>query len=122
MASSNPEAIGSGGHNITDTAVGDCELGAGTDRNLTNPQLGPVANNGGRSPTLLPLTGSPAIDTGDPLSCPEDDQRGFPRPRDGDGNGSSICDVGAVELPEPGFAAGLFAGCALLAWLSRRRG
>jgi CSLREA domain-containing protein len=119
--SSNSEAIGSGGHNITDTAVGDCELDDATDRNLTNAQLGPVAFNGGRSPTLLPLPGSPAIDTGDPLSCPEVDQRGFPRPRDGDGNGSSICDVGAVELPEPGFAAGLFAGCALLAGLSRRR-
>jgi hypothetical protein len=49
------------------------------------------------------------------------DQRGFPRPMDGDGNLTVVCDVGAIELPEPEFVAGLFAGCALLAGFSRRR-
>jgi CSLREA domain-containing protein len=118
--SSNPLAIGSGGHNISDTAVTDCELDDASDRNSIAAGLGPLTANGGLVRSHLPLAGSAAIDTGDPLSCPGIDQRGFTRPLDGDGNASVICDVGAVEVPEPGFVAGLFAGCALLAGLSRR--
>jgi hypothetical protein len=119
--SSNSLAIGSGGHNISDTGVGDCELGNATDRNSTNPGLAVLAANGGLARSHLPLAGSAAIDTGDPLACPSIDQRGFPRPVNGDGNPSVVCDVGAIELPEPQFAASLLAGCALLAGLSRRR-
>jgi CSLREA domain-containing protein len=118
--SSNSEAIFSGGYNITDTAVGDCELNDATDRNLTNAQLDEIMFVGGLALGHPPLPGSPAIDTGDPVACREGDQRNAPRPVDGDGNGSAICDVGAIEIPEPGFLAGLFAGCALLAGLSRR--
>lgn len=51
----------------------------------------------------FPLPGSPAIDLG---VCNDlagnvlfDDQCGNPRPTDGDGNGSALCDVGAVEAP-----------------------
>ena len=119
--SSNQLAIASAGHNLTDTAVGDCELDDATDTTSTNPQLGALANNGGTMRTHLPLAGSPAIDLGDSTSCPVSDQRGVGRPQDGDTNGSFICDIGAVEIPEPGFLAGLAAGCALLAGLSRRR-
>ena len=120
--SSNMLGIGTAGHNLTDTASTDCDLTSGTDTVSTNPLLGALANNGGATQTHLPQTGSPAIDHGDPLSCPPADQRGSPRPRDGDNNGSSICDIGAVEIPEPGFLLGLGAGCAMLALLSRRRG
>jgi drug/metabolite transporter (DMT)-like permease len=43
------------------------------------------------------------------------DQRGTPRPRDGDANGSALCDVGAVEVPEPALEAMLVAGALALA-------
>jgi hypothetical protein len=119
--SSNMLGIGSAGHNLTDTASTDCDLTGATDTVSTNPLLGALANNGGATQTHLPLTGSPAIDHGDPLACPPADQRPSPRPRDGDNNGSSICDIGAVEIPEPGFLVGLGAGCVMLAALSRRR-
>jgi CSLREA domain-containing protein len=119
--SSNSLGIWSGGHNISDTAVSDCELDDPTDRNSISAGLGALAANGGLARSHLPLAGSPAVDTGDPLACPAVDQRGFPRPFDGDGDLTVVCDVGAVELPEPQLVAGLFAGCALLAGLSRRR-
>ena len=43
------------------------------------------------------LPGSPAIDAaiGD---CPDHDQRGAPRPQDGNDDGVAICDLGAFEL------------------------
>ncbi len=43
------------------------------------------------------LAGSPAIDAaiGD---CPDHDQRGAPRPQDGNDDGVAVCDLGAFEL------------------------
>jgi CSLREA domain-containing protein len=70
-----------------------------------DPQLGPLANNGGTTRTKLPSATSPAIDKG--LSSPRlaVDQRGatrdvdalgLPNPRRGDGT-----DIGAVEVQNP---------------------
>jgi CSLREA domain-containing protein len=117
-----PNAITSFGYNLTDTAAGDCNLTDPTDQDLTDPILETLAYNGGPTLTHLPGTGSPAIDAGDPFVCPALDQRGFPRPGDGDMNGSFVCDVGAVELPEPGFVAGLMAGGSTVVGMARRRG
>ncbi len=64
---------------------------------MTNPLLSPPAMNGGWSPTLLPLAGSPAIDGGDNLTCSLADQRNLARPIDKLGGGAR-CDIGAVEL------------------------
>ena len=69
-----------------------------------NVWVGALANNGGPTPTLLPLTGSPLIDAIPAAACQSGsaagittDQRGLPRPGVGIGTGPN-CDIGAVEL------------------------
>jgi hypothetical protein len=62
--------------------------------------LDPVLkNNGGPTPTHMLVEGSPAIDRVNDGTCPppERDQRGWLRPRDGNGDGGLACDVGSVE-------------------------
>lgn len=69
-------------------------------------KLGPLADNGGPTKTHALLSGSPAIDAGDPAAVagvgtvPEVDQRGVPFTRviDGDGAGGLRIDIGAYEL------------------------
>ena len=48
-------------------------------------------------PILDLSPGSVAIDNGSNTGCPTRDARNLTRPVDGDGNGSAICDVGAIE-------------------------
>ena len=69
----------------------------GTGDLIANPNLAPLADNGGWTQTLLPLTGSPAIDSGSGNSCARTDQRSLSRPIDKTGNGAR-CDIGAVEV------------------------
>jgi CSLREA domain-containing protein len=64
-----------------------------------------LVNHGGLTPVFALLPGSPAIDAGDPAAVagtgglPNFDQRGEPfvRVADGDGNSTSIIDIGAYE-------------------------
>ena len=44
------------------------------------------------------LPGSPIIDHGTNTGCPSSDQVGVPRPIDGDGDGTAVCDPGAAEI------------------------
>ncbi|UXI66177.1 choice-of-anchor Q domain-containing protein [Tahibacter amnicola] len=65
-----------------------------------------LADNGGGTLTLALKASSPAIDRGDDSQCEALDQRGVPRPFDGDGDGTATCDVGAYELFDRVFADG----------------
>jgi hypothetical protein len=79
-----------GGHNLCSDA--SARFTSGSSRESTDPMLAPLANNGGLTPTMLLLPGSPAIDAGDSSVCPGRDQRGVSRPQ------SLGCDIGALEL------------------------
>lgn len=62
----------------------------GTTAKPIDPKLGALGNNGGPTPTLALLTGSPAIGAGSSADAPATDQRGDPRPQ-------GTIDVGAFE-------------------------
>jgi hypothetical protein len=51
----------------------------GTSASPINPQLGPLANNGGPTQTMALLFNSPAINAGQSIFAPGTDQRGQPR-------------------------------------------
>ena len=87
----------SAGHNLSnDAAGGDNGVGPGGllnqpgDIRNTNPQLGPLADNGGPTQTMALLSNSPAINAGNDANAPPRDQRGYLR------NGTS--DIGAFEF------------------------
>jgi hypothetical protein len=94
--------IVSRGHNL-DSGT-SCGLRLLPDYEGIRVLLDDLRFNGGTMPTYKPLPGSPAIDSGPTTrgSCPTRDQRGVPRPADGDGDGARICDRGAVEVERPG--------------------
>jgi hypothetical protein len=95
----------SGGHNLIGIADNFGITGAGDRTGTTasplDPRLGPLQDNGGPTPTMLPLPGSPLLGTGDPTQAPSTDQRGLSRPAGGP------TDIGAVqETGVPGTGGG----------------
>ena len=79
------------------------ELGTITGSPLTaDPQLGPLHDNGGPTPTIAPAPGSPVIDAGSAFGLPTD-QRGLPRPLDlpSRPNADDGSDIGALEVHPP---------------------
>lgn len=90
--------IESGGYNL----IGDallCALSGDLATNLTglDPNVSALANHGGLTSTHRPLSGSPAIDAGNPAApgsggdaCLTTDQRGRTR--------TGRCDIGAFEV------------------------
>jgi uncharacterized repeat protein (TIGR01451 family)/CSLREA domain-containing protein len=84
------------GHNLD--SGNTCGLTTTGDITNTDPLLAALADNGGSTPTLALLSGSPAIDTGTCSSAPSTDQRGVARPQ------GSTCDIGAYEAStQPNF-------------------
>ena len=83
-----------GGYNFSDDD--SCGFTAATSNVKTpnDPVLGALANNGGPTQTLLPLTGRPLLDAIPPcvLRCRHQPAGGITRPQ---GTG---CDIGAVEV------------------------
>jgi predicted outer membrane repeat protein len=94
--------INSGGYNLIGKQTGECALtSAPGDLLGVSARLGPLMG----SPAYHPLSrGSPAIDAGNPFGCADwngdpltTDQRGAPRPVDGNRDGTPGCDIGAYE-------------------------
>jgi len=97
--------ITSQGYNlISDNGAGFL-TGTGDQIN-TNPRLGPLADNGGPTPTHALLAGSPALDKGSNAgSGVTTDQRGLTRPTDlvaaANAPGGDGSDIGAYEQQGP---------------------
>ena len=89
-------AISDQGHNLSSDAT--CGFTAPGSLNNTAPRLGPLADNGGPTPTMALLPGSPAIDAADATGAPATDQRGVARPQ------GPRADIGACEFQYPQFA------------------
>lgn len=77
---------------------GSCDVEATNHTTVADPLLGPLTALNSTTLVHTPLTDSPLIDSGDGTLCLAKDQRGIPRPLDGDGDGVAACDVGAIEI------------------------
>jgi hypothetical protein len=105
LDSSSVSSFVSLGYNLIGPGV-TSPFNAPGDQVTTNAKLGLLANNGGPTKTHALLSGSPAIDAGDPAAVagiggvPATDQRGAPYTRvyNGDGIGGARIDIGAFEL------------------------
>ncbi|HXJ73207.1 MAG TPA: choice-of-anchor Q domain-containing protein, partial [Candidatus Dormibacteraeota bacterium] len=94
----NSGVLTSAGYNLFGLASGNTIIpSAGDQFGLTAAalKLGPLADNGGPTPTRALLTGSPAIDAGNETDFLATDQRGVPRPF------GPRADIGAFEGAQP---------------------
>jgi hypothetical protein len=78
------------GHNLSSDF--SANFTSPSSRSGIDPEIGPVSDNGGPTPTIALRPRSPALDAGDDSACPPTDQRGVTRPQ------GVACDIGAFEL------------------------
>jgi 6-phosphogluconolactonase (cycloisomerase 2 family) len=91
------------GHNLDSATT--CNFNQAGDLSSADPKLDVPFFHGGPLPSLLTQKlkpGSAALDAGDAAICSaapvnNEDQRGVARPKDGDGDGGAVCDIGAFE-------------------------
>jgi hypothetical protein len=90
------------GYNLLQN-VTNCTISGDPAGNLLglDPLLFPPGDYGDPTPTQPIAFNSPAVDAADPLDCPPTDQRGLPRPVDGNQDGTPRCDIGAYERLPP---------------------
>lgn len=123
VAGSSPDCSGtinSSDYNLIQNTAG-ATIGGATAHNLLglDPRIGALADNGGLSPTMAPLAGSPAIDQGKSFGIATD-QRGAPRPFDfaavPDAVGGDASDIGAFETGQPRLVLQASGGAVVLSW------
>lgn len=100
---SSPGGNGSGGIYTAyiDYAIvqGDCQSGMSCSNLVAgDPMLGTLQDNGGFAPTLMPGSGSAAINKVNCYFAPHTDQRHAPRPDPASAGLAHACDLGAVEV------------------------
>jgi CSLREA domain-containing protein len=95
-------SLESHGSNLIGTSSGCSLTGVPTGNQIgVDAGLGALQDNGGPTLTHALLPGSPAIDAVVAGICPATDQRGIPRPQDGNLDGLAVCDIGAFEVQPP---------------------
>ncbi len=102
VAKDSPNCYGtmtSNGYNLSSDNT--CNFDNIGDQNNTDSKLGMLGYYGGPTQTIPLLSGSPAMDAGNPSGCTDGkgkllttDQRGLPRPNKPETTG---CDMGAYE-------------------------
>jgi hypothetical protein len=100
-------AFTDGGFNI-DSGTSCGFLTANHSKNSTNPNLGPLAANGGPTTTMALPSGSPALNAIPSVTsgcAGTTDQRGIPRPQ------ATGCDIGAYERLASGAITGYKGKC-----------
>jgi hypothetical protein len=97
-------------HSLVESSAGVsiADINGFTGSNIldVDPQLGPLAHNGGQTETEKPSLSSPLLDKGIVVAAPFD-QRGLPRPFDissiANTSTGDAADIGAVELQAADF-------------------
>jgi fibronectin-binding autotransporter adhesin len=128
-----PDAGGvfiSGGYNLIGARTGSNGDGltngvsqdqVGTTNGPIDPLVGPLQDNGGPTPTMSLLAGSPALDQGSSFGLTTD-QRGAPRPFDfaslANAAGGDGSDIGAFESGSPTLNIQKLSTNAVLSWQS----
>jgi len=121
-------AFASGGYNLIGKTNGSSGFINGINQDQVgsvasplDPLLGPLQDNGGPTPSMALLLGSPAIDQGKSFGLTTD-QRGEPRPFDwpsiSNATGGDGSDIGAFERGRPKLNIQQIGSNAVLSWAS----